>query len=259
MPLPWHQHDFTSVSWPQWGPSASTATGITLRWETIRQTVKQMNMPGGGLTNHFSFSPLVFSRTPSKTPGVFIALLLTGIIAACSILGVKMETEQNQSVFLSATFSVPGWQGCLSCIGNVYPHFQNDSTVNKDSLFSQTDLSSQSCFSRALSLLPNSALLFWKSNVHVLSPPPAFSSHVSAMQTKAELELSSDICIRYRTRLRVYKRIHFVEVHSFLGRELSIFISAEKLFQGIGWSAVDEIPSQQKQPPNKPWESWGLF
>lgn len=114
---------------------------------------------GGGLTNHFSFSPLVFARTPSRTPGVFIALLLTGIIAACRVWGVKMETEQNQCV-LSATFSVPGWQGCLSCTGNVYPCFQDDSTVRKVSLLSLTHLSSQSCFSRVLSSLPNSALLF---------------------------------------------------------------------------------------------------
>lgn len=29
-----------------------------------------------GLISHFSFSPLEFARTPSKTPGVFVALLV---------------------------------------------------------------------------------------------------------------------------------------------------------------------------------------
>lgn len=175
-------------------------------------------------------------------------------------LGWKRETEQSQCIFLSATFSVPGWQGCLSSIGNVYPRFQHDSAVRKVSPLSQTHLSSQSCFSRVLSPLPNSALLFWKSSVHISPPPPGFSSHFSVMQEKRELDLRSDICIRHRTRLNVYKRIHFVEARSFLGRQLSICLLAGKLFQGFqGWLAANGILSQEKQPPNKPWESWGLF
>lgn len=69
----------------------------------------------------------------SKTPGRFIAWLLTDI-AACRILGAKMEAEQNQCFSLCSTLS--SWlAGCLSCPGNVYPHFQNDSTLGRFPFF----------------------------------------------------------------------------------------------------------------------------
>lgn len=40
----------------------------------LRQAVEQMSMPSGDITNHISFSTLVFAKTPFKTPGVFVAL-----------------------------------------------------------------------------------------------------------------------------------------------------------------------------------------
>lgn len=71
-----------------------------------------MKVPAAGLTNHFSFSPLVLARNPPKTPGAFTALLLTGIIVARRILGVKMETEQNQCVFLQHSQFLAGRAVC---------------------------------------------------------------------------------------------------------------------------------------------------
>lgn len=62
-----------------------------------------MNMPGGGLTNHFSFSPLVFTRTPSKAP--LLALLLAGIGAACRVWGEKGRLSKA-SVFSSLQHSL---------------------------------------------------------------------------------------------------------------------------------------------------------